>query len=187
MLRAKTKGMAVMHFDLNATMGNAPQLFRQISKLQNVKRGTEIRQNVSVTYYFAPGEHCYFSRPPTDRHPVAAAGEADGAAVATGGVTVRASRAARDGGCRGGCCVAPIKAEVDEDPAGPPEGIRSVSSVPGPGPALAVASPPGNVPSVPCTVMVSEYAAAVLRAKTKGMAVRHFHLNAIMGNAAPVV
>jgi hypothetical protein len=62
-----------------------------------------------------------------------------------------------------------------------------VASGPGPGPAMAVASPPGNVPSVPCTVTVSEYAAAVLRAKTKGMAVRHFHLNATMGNAPPVV
>jgi hypothetical protein len=52
---------------------------------------------------------------------------------------------------------------------------------------LAVASPPGIVPFVPITVIVSEYAAAVLRAKTKGMAVRHFHLNAKMGNAPLVV
>jgi hypothetical protein len=35
--------------------------------------------------------------------------------------------------------------------------------------------------------MVSEYAAAVLRAKTKGMTAMHFHLNATIGNAPLVV
>jgi hypothetical protein len=42
-------------------------VFRQISKLQNMKRGPEIHQKVSAVYYFAPREHCYFSRLPIDR------------------------------------------------------------------------------------------------------------------------
>jgi hypothetical protein len=44
-----------------------PSCLRQISKLENVQRGTEIRQKVNVTYYFAPREHFSFSRLPIDR------------------------------------------------------------------------------------------------------------------------
>jgi hypothetical protein len=57
----------------------------------------------------------------------------------------------------------------------------SPPAAPAPSPAAPFSATEVNVA---VTLAACEYAAAMPRAKTKGMAVRHFHLNAIMGNGS---